>query len=298
MFDIIDLGFQGEPAIIASYVFRGAHGVALVETGPASTYGNLLAGLRALGIQPSDVKDILVTHIHLDHAGAAGWLARETGATVHVHHVGAPHLAEPERLLASAARIYGDQMGPLWGETVAVPAGQVHALEDGDMVEAAGLRFRALDTPGHAYHHMAYLVNGLCFSGDVAGVRLPGQSHVRLPTPPPEIDLPAWHRSVARLRDLKPDSLLPTHFGPIGGDALTHLQTVDDALDAVADFVRARRQAGQDRAEIIAGYTAWVAALAREDGADDEWVHRYEVIVPSDMCVDGLARYLGKASLV
>ena len=292
MLQTIDLRFQDQPRIIASYALRGPSGVALVETGPASTYANLKAGLQALDINLSQVSDILVTHIHLDHAGAAGWLARESGATVHVHAVGAPHLADPTRLLASAARIYGDQMGPLWGETVAVPAGQVHALQHGDVIEAAGLRLQGVDTPGHARHHMAYLLDGLCFTGDVAGVRLPGQTHVRLPTPPPEIDLPAWRASVAHLRASNPDQLLPTHFGPVDADSQTHLQVVDANLLAVADFVRQRRQAGQAPEVIIPAYEDWVARWAVADGADEDAAVRYEVIVPSDMCVNGLLRYL------
>jgi glyoxylase-like metal-dependent hydrolase (beta-lactamase superfamily II) len=292
MLETIDLRFQGQPQVIASYVLRGPRGVALVETGPASTYANLTTGLRALGIELSQISDILVTHIHLDHAGAAGWLARESGATVHAHHIGAPHLVDPTRLLASAGRIYGDQMGPLWGETVAVPAGQMHPLQNGDVIEAAGLHLQAVDTPGHAYHHIAYLLDGLCFTGDVAGVRLPGQIHVRLPTPPPEIDLPAWRASLAHLRSINPDQLLPTHFGPLEGNGQTHLQAVDANLVAVADFVRRRHQAGQGSEIIVPAYEAWMAQWAEADGADEGAVARYEVIVPSEMCVNGLLRYL------
>ncbi len=294
MYDIIDLNFQDQPAIIASYVLRGPRGVALIETGPASTYPALKAGLAGLGIELAQVTDILVTHIHLDHAGAAGWLARETGATVHVHAVGAPHLADPTKLLASARRIYGDAMDMLWGETVPVPAAQVHALADGDVVDAAGLRVEAVDTPGHAWHHMAYTLEGLCYTGDVAAVRLPGQRHTRLPTPPPEIDLPAWRRSLARLQELRPDQLLPTHFGPVALDTLDHLHAVEEQLDAIAGFVRERWQAEQDNETIIAAYQPWVAQLAHADGADAGTIHRYEVIVPSEMCVQGLMRYWQK----
>lgn len=294
MFDIIDLNFQGQPAIIASYVLRGPRGVAVIETGPASTYPALKAGLAGLGIELAQVTDILVTHIHLDHAGAAGWLARDTGATVHVHSVGAPHLADPAKLLASARRIYGDAMDSLWGETIPTPAGQVHALADGEVVDAAGLAVQAVDTPGHAWHHMAYLWEGRCFTGDVAAVRLPGQRHVRVPSPPPEIDLPVWRRSLARLRELRPDQLLPTHFGPIEVSTLDHLQAVEEQLDAIAAFVRGRWQAGEDSETIIAAYQPWVAQLAQADGADASTAHRYEVIVPSEMCVQGLMRYWQK----
>ena len=294
MVDIVDLRFQGFPAIIASYVLRGPRGVALVETGPASTYPALKAGLAALGIELALVTDILVTHIHLDHAGAAGWLARDTGATVHVHHVGAPHLADPAKLLASAQRIYGDALDTLWGETIPTPAGQVHALADGDVVDAAGLRITVVDTPGHAWHHMAYLLDGLCFTGDVAAVRLPGYRHVRVPTPPPEIDLAVWTRSLTRLAELRPDRLLPTHFGPVAADTLIHLQAVEEQLAAAAAFVRERWQAGQTNQVIIDAYKPWSAQRALADGVDPDGAGRFEVIVPSEMCVQGLARYFQK----
>lgn len=294
MVEIVDLRFQGFPAIIASYVLRGPSGVAVVETGPASTYPALKAGLAGLGIELAQVTDILVTHIHLDHAGAAGWLARETGATVHVHTVGAPHLADPAKLLASAQRIYGNAMGMLWGETIPVPAEQVHALADGDVVEAAGLRIEAVDTPGHAWHHMAYLLDGLCFTGDVAAVRLPGHRHVRVPTPPPEIDLAVWARSLARLAGLRPDRLLPTHFGPVQGDSSAHLQAVEEQLAAAAAFVYERWQAGQPSETIIDAYKPWSAQRALAEDVDAEDAARYEAIVPSEMCVQGLVRYYQK----
>lgn len=295
MFDAIDLHFQGQPEIIASYVVRGPSGVALVETGPGSTLPQLESGLRRLGLEWGDVTDVLVTHIHLDHAGAAGRIALETGARVHVHHVGAPHLLDPSRLLASAQRIYGHLMEPLWGEFLPVPADHLHILHDNDVIEAAGLRFVALDTPGHAYHHMAYLLDGVCFTGDIAAVRLPGYRHIRLPTPPPDIDLPAWHASLARLKALKPDRLLLTHFGEVTDDVVAHLDGVAANLEAVADFVHRRWQAGAITDALVAAYTEWVAAQAAVEGCDPAAVHRYEVVVPSFMEVPGLIRYFTKA---
>lgn len=296
MVEIVDLHFQGFPEIIASYVLRGPKGVVVIETGPASTYPTLKAGLAGLGIALAQITDILVTHIHLDHAGAAGWLARETGAPVHVHAVGAPHLADPTKLLASAKRIYGDAMDMLWGETIPVPAGQVHALADGEVIDAAGLAVQAIDTAGHAWHHMAYLLDGLCFSGDVAAVRLPGYRHVRVPTPPPEIDLPVWRRSLARLREINPDQLLPTHFGPVAGDTLSHLQAVEEQLEAAAEFVRARWQTGESSEAIIDAFKPWSAQRALADGVDADAAPRYEAIVPSEMCVQGLVRYWQKSA--
>lgn len=294
MYQIVDLNFQGEAGIIASYVLRGPRGVALIETGPASTYPALKAGLARLGIEMAEVTEVLVTHIHLDHAGAAGWVARESGATVYVHQVGAAHLVDPRRLLASAARIYGDAMGPLWGETLPVPAEQVVALKDGDVVNAAGWRTVAVDTPGHAYHHMAFVLDGLCFTGDVAAVQLPGSRHVRVPTPPPEVDLPLWRQSLERLAALQPDQLLLTHFGPTERPPQEHLETVRRNLDLAASFVDQRRRAGQSVEEITDAFKRWVAEQARQDGAAPELVDHFEIITPSPMLVAGLLRHLSQ----
>ena len=293
MYEIIDLHFQGEPEIIASYVLRGPKGVALIETGPGSTSQHLLAGLERLGVALDEITDILLTHIHLDHAGAAGFLARQTGATVHVHHVGAPHMIDPTKLLASAGRIYGDQMGPLWGEFLSVPAEQVHVLHDGDVIDAAGIAIRAIDTPGHAYHHMAYWLDGLCFTGDVAAVRLPGFDHIRLPTPPPEFHLTLWKESVEKLRSLRPDAILPTHFGPFE-DVDAHFDGVIEKLDAITDYLRQQVRAGRTPEEMMAELPRWLAEQARREGVTEEGVHRYEVVVPSYMNVTGVLRYFRK----
>jgi glyoxylase-like metal-dependent hydrolase (beta-lactamase superfamily II) len=293
MFEIIDLFFQGEPEIIGSYVLRGPRGVALIETGPGSTSENLLAGLDDLDIEPGEITDILLTHIHLDHAGAAGYMAQLTGATVHVHHVGAPHMIDPGKLLASAGRIYGDQMGPLWGDFLPVPADQINILHDGDVIDAAGIPVKAIDTPGHAYHHMAYWMDGVYFTGDVAAVRLPGYDHIRLPTPPPEFHLQLWKESVERLRAMKPDVIVPTHYGP-KEDADVHFEAVIEKLDVLTDHLRRQVLAGESAEQMMAELPGWLADQARSEGVSEEGVHRYEVVVPSYMNVTGVLRYFRK----
>jgi glyoxylase-like metal-dependent hydrolase (beta-lactamase superfamily II) len=293
MFEIIDLFFQGEPEIIGSYVLRGPRGVALIETGPGSTSENLLAGLDDLDIEPGEITDILLTHIHLDHAGAAGYMAQLTGATVHVHHVGAPHMIDPGKLLASAGRIYGDQMGPLWGDFLPVPADQINILHDGDVIDAAGIPVKAIDTPGHAYHHMAYWMDGVCFTGDVAAVRLPGYDHIRLPTPPPEFHLQLWKESVERLQAMKPDVIVPTHYGP-KEDADVHFEAVIEKLDVLTDHLRRQVLAGESAEQMMAELPGWLADQARSEGVSEEGVHRYEVVVPSYMNVTGVLRYFRK----
>lgn len=294
MYSVIDLRFQDCPEIIAAYVVPGPTGVALVETGPGSTVARLEAGLAQLGLSWRDITDVLVTHIHLDHAGAAGYIARAAGARVYVHPVGAPHLLDPSRLLASARRLYGEQMETLWGEFLPVPSAQLQVVAEGEFSTTAGLRFRAVDTPGHARHHHAYLLDGLCFTGDIAGVCLPHQRHIRLPTPPPDIDLEAWQTSLKRLQALRPDALLLTHYGPVTVDPLSYLEAVGERLRAVAAFVYRLWQAGESTEAMTAAYSAWVAEQAVTEGTDADALHRYEVIVPSSLEILGLVRSFEK----
>src|SRR6185503_1212923 len=175
----LDLNFQGRPHAIAAYLIRHpkGDGAVLIESGPGSTLAALEAGLAEEGLSPRNLTHVLLTHIHLDHAGAAGWLAQQ-GAEIIVHPVGAPHMLNPEKLLASATRIYGDRMQSLWGEFLPVPENKLRVVEDGEEIVIDELRFTPINTPGHAGHHYAYLFRSkdhtedICFSGDVGGVRI------------------------------------------------------------------------------------------------------------------------------
>jgi glyoxylase-like metal-dependent hydrolase (beta-lactamase superfamily II) len=288
----LDLKFQGHDEAIAAYLVIGPEGPVLVETGPASTVKALQARLAEHGYTPADIRHVLVTHIHLDHAGAAGWWAQQ-GATVYVHHVGAPHLIDPARLLSSAARIYGEDMDRLWGQTQPAPATQVRALYDGDVVRAGGLDFSALDTPGHANHHMVYRLDGVAFTGDIAGVRLPGSTFISVPAPPPEFDLPAWQGSIQRLLDEELETIYPTHYGPIA-TVREHLERVSQLVESSAKFLRDRMHAGLDRDALVEEYQDWVWERARARGVSQERLEVYETANPSFMSVDGLMRYWGK----
>src|SRR5512138_855367 len=198
----LDLNFQGRPYAIASYLIRSGDGVVLIESGPGSTLAALQAALAKEGLSPRDITHVLLTHIHLDHAGAAGWWAQQ-GAKIYVHPVGAPHMIHPEKLLASAARIYGDRMQTLWGDFLPVPENQLIIANDRETIEIGDLRFTPINTPGHAEHHYAYLFEDICFSGDVGGVRIPGYQYLRVPMPPPELNIERWHESIARLQKEK-----------------------------------------------------------------------------------------------
>lgn len=285
----IDHGWGG-PGFIASYLLEDGGELALVEAGPASTLDALLAGIRAAGHDPADLSHVLLTHIHLDHAAAAGQLARiAPRAVVHVHPLGAPHLADPSRLLASAARLYGDRMDALWGTMLSVPAERIRTPEDGEAMRVGGRSLVALETPGHAIHHFAFHDPdaGLVFTGDVGGIRLARAPHVRPPTPPPEVDTPAWLASIARLRALEPRMLLPTHFGGID-DVAWHL---DDLEARLRDWTRwAAASVNGDPAALTADLRRRGDAELLQATGDADLVRRYAESIPYDMMVAGLLR--------
>jgi glyoxylase-like metal-dependent hydrolase (beta-lactamase superfamily II) len=288
----LDLNFQGQPHAIASYLIRHADGALLIESGPGSTTGALQAALAQHGLSSADVTDVLLTHIHLDHAGAAGWLARQ-GALVHVHPVGAPHLLNPEKLLASAARIYGDQMQRLWGDFLPVPQDRLVVVRDGDSVAVGDLRFSAIATPGHAEHHHAYLFEDICFCGDVGGVRIPGYPYLRAPMPPPELNLEKWQDSLRKLRGLKFGRIAPTHFG-VYDDPEWQLNTVEQALENAAHWLEETMPEDPPVDELRARFVVWMDAQAREAGLSEDAVQAYSLANPLGMSADGLQRYWQK----
>lgn len=239
MTDFIDLRFRDHARVIATAVLSGRGGVALVDPGPASCLPALEAGLAARGYRVADVTALLLTHIHLDHAGATGAiLERAPRARVFVHTRGARHLIDPGRLLASAARLYGDDMEALWGAFLPAPAERVQALDGGEGIDLAGRRLKVAYTPGHAQHHVSYLDEhtGVAFVGDTAGVRVSGECLIA-PTPPPDIDLPAWEASLDCIAAWQPVALFLTHFGP-ATPAQPHLSRFREVLRAAADLAR------------------------------------------------------------
>ncbi len=288
----LDLNFQGRPLAIASYMLEHADGVVLVESGPRTSVAALEAGLRAHGYELKHVTHVLLTHIHLDHAGAAGYLARQ-GAQIFVHPVGAPHLLDPTKLLASATRIYGDQMDTLWGEVLPVPGNQLTVLQDEQEVQIGALKFVALDTTGHAEHHFAYLFEDLCFSGDVGAVRIPGYAYLRLPMPPPELNLEKWRASVTRLQSVNFKRIAPTHFG-IFEEVDWHLKAILAALDETESWLRETMPANLEIETLRAKFTAWMDAQATRQGLSADVVEAYRLANPLGMSADGLQRYWRK----
>lgn len=292
---LVDLNFMGQPGTIAAYALTSESGAAaLIETGPGSTREALLNGLRGLGLDPAAVRDILVTHIHLDHSGGAGVLLRDAmpRARVLVHPVGLPHLIDPARLLRSATRLYGEMMDTLWGEVVPVPAERVVALADNETLRLAGHEVEVLFTPGHASHHVAvrHRPTNAVFAGDVAGVRVPGADVINPPAVPPEFDLELWEASIDRLLRLEPSALLPTHFG-YHGDARPHLIALRERLYAWVDAVREGVDAHRPPEEIARELQV---SDAGAPGTTREGMAQLDLIARYGLCVAGITRYLQK----
>ena len=234
---LIDLHHQGHARTIGSYLLDTEDGPAIFDCGPATTVDALKAGLAEHGLKLTDVGHLLLSHIHLDHAGAAGVLVREHPALqVHVSGLGAPHLIDPERLERSARRLYSETFDTLWGELAPVPRDNVNVV--GDRV----LGLECWPAPGHASHHVAFLHedSGTAFTGDVAGVRIGdgvGGVLVNAPTPPPDVDLEAWHRSLDRFEQWAPGTLFLTHFGP-SAPVGPHLSILRERLETASRLVK------------------------------------------------------------
>lgn len=288
----LDLNFMGRPHAIAAYLIRHDDGAILVESGPGSTLSALQAGLAREGLSPRDVTHVLLTHIHLDHAGAAGWLARQ-GTEVYVHPVGAPHMLNPEKLLASAARIYGDRMDTLWGEFLPVPESQLKVPNDAEAIKIGNLEFLPINTPGHAEHHYSYLFEDVLFCGDVGGVRIPGYPYLRVPMPPPELHIEGWHESITRLRKEKIAHIAPTHFG-IFDDPQWQLDEVDRCLNSASRWLDEIMPSNPHIDELRQSFTDWMMAEGERMGLDEEVVKAYELANPLGMSADGLLRYWKK----
>ena len=271
----LDLRHLGHERVIGSYLLETEDGLALQDCGPTTCVPELKARLAERGLQLRDVRHLLLSHIHLDHAGAAGMLVREhPGLQVHVSEIGAPHLVDPSRLERSARRLYGDDFDRLWGELVPVPSENVHIVGD----QTLGLA--TFPSPGHASHHVCYLdPEGTLYAGDAAGVRIRPSEFVLPPTPPPEVDLEAWERTIDELERREPSRMALIHFG-VFADVERHLEELRRRLHAWAERVRAGATEEQ------------FAAMAADDLAADQAA--YEQAMPFWQSYAGLKRYWEK----
>ncbi len=290
----IDLMHMGVPGAISAWLVSGDNGHVLIESGPASTLDALRRGLAAHDLRIADLSGVLLTHIHLDHAGGAWALAKE-GVPVHVHHVGAPHLIDPEKLNRSARRIFEDRFDTLWGALEPCPEGLVHPAHDGDVVHVAGLTFEAIETRGHADHHHAWHLRSapdMCFVGDAAAMRVPGTSWITIPMPPPEFDLDRWLATLNRLGTGPWTRLYLTHGG-IVTDVPDHLGRLEASLNAQVQWLLSTTDMPRDaRRE---AYCQWLEADARPYAVAPALFHTHVSRGLLDMNMSGVDRGAARA---
>ena len=293
--NLIDLRFQGHAEYIACYVLETAGGLALVDPGPSSTRPALEEGLRLAGLSLDNVTDLLLTHIHLDHAGATGSIVRDhPRIRVHVHARGARHMVSPARLLASATRLYGDRMDVLWGEFLAVPSDSINVLEGGETIPLDGRSLQVEYTPGHASHHVSYFDPdcGIAWVGDTLGIRIDNRPYVMPVTPPPDIHPLLWEQSHAKIRAWSPAILCPTHFGP-ARPAADHIDEHEQRLGEWAALIEREVAAGVDAATAAARFRDRVTAELVETLGSEESL-AYSAGGGLDDSWHGMARYYRK----
>ena len=290
----IDLVFLGRSHAIATAVIHGGGGLALVDPGPSSCLETLELGLQRIGARLEEVDTLLLTHIHLDHAGATGTIARRhPHIRVVVHERGAPHMVDPAKLLASATRLYGDRMDRLWGAVEPVPRERLQVVAGGERVEAGGRGFEVAYTPGHASHHVSYFdpSSGIAFVGDTAGVCIDG-GYVLPPTPPPDIDVELWGTLVERIEAWSPSTLFLTHFGP-APTVRTHLQTLMANLRLTSALVQATLDEPGTDEERSARFAEGLRRELRTKMSESQ-IASYPVAAPFEQLWSGLARYWRK----
>ncbi len=289
----LDLNYLGTDQLIACAVLEAPEGLLLVDPGPTSALENLKAALREIGASLADVRALLLTHIHLDHAGAAGSIVAEAPHVhVYVHRLGAPHLVDPGRLLASARRLYGELMEPLWGAVLPVPESQVVVLEGEETIRPGGRLLEVAYTPGHAVHHVSFfdLDTGIAFVGDTAGMQITGARCVLPVAPPPDIQVEAWHESLQRIARWQPRRLFVTHFGP-SEDPEDHLAQMSHRLSTMAEAVRHSLSADGDDAQRAEAFHEQVMADLRTCLQNEALASRYEQFGQPRASWFGLARY-------
>jgi len=291
---MIDLGFRDTEGLVASYVIPGPDGATVIETGPTPCLPALRRGLDQAGIAPDEVQRIFVTHIHLDHAGGLGAAAAAfPHARLYVHERGAAHLIDPSRLIASARRAWGAAADPLWGTIAPVPAGRLVPLVGGESFPITGGELRAVATPGHAQHHLAFLDTalGAVLVGDAAGVRVEGARHARPAVPPPDLDLEALFTSLERMAALEPKTILYTHFGPSGG-AVPALREYREEVLAWRDAALSAAREDPSVEHVARALAACERTRNASEGTSPASGNRGEMVSGYELAAQGLLRYL------
>lgn len=291
MVHIIDTLHLGEKGVIAVFAMETSEGLLLLEAGPENSFPQVVAGLQGFGHDFRAVRHVLLTHIHLDHAGAA-WRWASLGATIYVHPRGAPHLIDPSRLLASVQRLYGSGWKSLLGEVRPIPPERVCVVRDGDVLHFGGVTVEVIETQGHAVHHHAYRVEDFAFVGDVAGVRVEGGPVVP-PCPPPDIHLEQWLSSLDRLLALNLHRLYLTHFGAYD-DVPDHLNDLRERLQRWAEWVRKGLREGREENLLVPAFEGMVDEELRSLGLDEGQRVKYRRANTPSFTLYGLARYWRK----
>ena len=293
MIHVLDLNFLGFQEAIASFLIETSNGPILIETGPHSTFNVLKDQIKAKGFSVNDIGNVLLTHIHLDHAGAA-WALAKQGAKIHVHPFGARHLQSPFKLMESARMIYKDDMDRLWGEMNEISEDQIHVPEDGEDISIGDKTFKTIYSPGHAKHHIAWQLGDIIFTGDVAGVKI-GEGPVVPPCPPPDINLEDWLKSIEIIQAKNPRKLLLTHFGEIT-NIDQHFNQLKETLNDWALWIKVKWEQGYTPDEMTPEFSEYTKNQLRDCGVDEMGVKQYEAANPTWMSVAGLMRYWKKKS--
>ncbi len=292
MVHVLDTRQLGRPGIIAATALETSDGLILFDTGPESTFENIASELQRIGARVADVRHVLLSHIHFDHAGAA-WRFAELGARIYVHPRGAPHLVDPAKLIESATRIFGAEMEKLWGRIAPVPEQNVRVVEDGERLTIGGVDLQVIATPGHASHHHVYHWDDNLFGGDVAGVRI-GNGPAIPPFVPPELHVESWLESIEKMRALAVSNLFLPHFGRVEGSVGKHFDVLEEHVRRWAAWFRERARGGADEQQLFPVFKAYEAAALQARGASADDVLGYEAADPSHMAVTAALRYWRK----
>jgi glyoxylase-like metal-dependent hydrolase (beta-lactamase superfamily II) len=291
MIHILDLGFLNLKETIAAFLVETSVGIVLIETGPHSVHDNLAKAVEKCGFKLSDIQHVFITHIHFDHAGGA-WALANHGATIYLHPFGKRHLGEPSKLYASAKRIYQDKMETLWGKMEAIEESKLRTVEQGETIQIGDKTFTAHHTPGHAVHHIAWQVDDVLFTGDVAGVKI-GNGMVVPPCPPPDINIEDWISSISLIRNLDISAMYLTHFNKITNIS-EHLDALEFILTDWSNWIKPYYENETAQSEIVPKFMAYTKQQLLDFGLSEDDVEQYEAANPSWMSVAGLMRYWKK----
>jgi glyoxylase-like metal-dependent hydrolase (beta-lactamase superfamily II) len=294
---ILDVNWTSRPRSVAAALLESSGHHALIDPGPASTVDNLRAQLRNHGLTVNHLESILLTHIHLDHAGATGALVRENPRLrVYVHQIGAVHLADPSRLLASAGRLWGDELPRLFGTTLPVPEENIHALDGGEIINLGAGKLDVLYTPGHASHHVTYFneQEGIAFAGDTAGIRIENGPYIMPATPPPDIDLALWNASFDAILSRRPTKLFLTHFG-FSENPSEHIANFRNRLQEWSRITEEILASNQPDPASLASFLARTRAEMTQHLSPDE-VDQYAFTAGLPLSFQGLSRHIRKRS--